>query len=311
MARNLITGGAGFIGSNLARRLVGLGEKVAVIDDFSTGKPENLKDVLSDIDLFEGSVCDAKVLGKAMCNVDRVFHHAAVVSVVRSIDDPVTTNAVNIGGTLNCLMAARDAHVKRFVFAASSSAYGNNPSLPKREDMKPDPLSPYAISKLAGEFYARVFHEIYGLHTVSLRYFNIFGPYQDPNSPYAAVVPIFITKMFKDQKPVIYGDGEQSRDFTYVDNAVDANLLAAAADNAAGRVMNVACGTRYTLNELVGRLEDLTGHKTGATHAPPRAGDVKHSLGDIALASQLLRYRPKVTFEEGLRATVDWFKNRP
>jgi nucleoside-diphosphate-sugar epimerase len=310
MARNLITGGGGFIGSNLARRLVGLGEEVAVIDDFSTGKPENLEDILSDIDLFEGSVCDATILGKAMCNVDRVFHHAAVVSVVRSIDDPVTTNAVNIGGTLNCLMAAREARVKRFVFAASSSAYGNNPSLPKREDMKPDPLSPYAISKLAGEFYARVFHEIYGLHTVSLRYFNIFGPYQDPNSPYAAVIPIFITKMFKDEKPMIYGDGEQSRDFTYVDNAVDANLLAAAADNAAGRVMNVACGTRYTLNELVGRLEDLTGHKTGAAHAPSRAGDVKHSLGDITLASQLLRYRPKVTFEDGLRATVDWFKNR-
>jgi nucleoside-diphosphate-sugar epimerase len=310
MARNLITGGGGFIGSNLARRLVGLGEEVAVIDDFSTGKPENLEDILSDIDLFEGSVCDATILGKAMCNVDRVFHHAAVVSVVRSIDDPVTTNAVNIGGTLNCLMAAREARVKRFVFAASSSAYGNNPSLPKREDMKPDPLSPYAISKLAGEFYARVFHEIYGLHTVSLRYFNIFGPYQDPNSPYAAVIPIFITKMFKDEKPMIYGDGEQSRDFTYVDNAVDANLLAAAADNAAGRVMNVACGTRYTLNELVGKLEDLTGHKTGAAHAPSRAGDVKHSLGDITLASQLLRYRPKVTFEDGLRATVDWFKNR-
>jgi nucleoside-diphosphate-sugar epimerase len=307
MARNLVTGGAGFIGSNLARRLVALGEDVTILDDFSTGKAENLADLKDRVKVIEGSVCDLNLVKKAADGIDYVFHLAAVVSVVRSVEDPVTTNAVNIGGTLNCLVAARDAHVKRFVFAASSSAYGDNPSLPKREDMEPEPLSPYAIAKLAGEYYSRVFFGIYGLETVCLRYFNIFGPHQDPKSLYSAVIPIFITKMLKGESPVIYGDGEQSRDFTYVDNAVEANLLAAKSERAAGRVINVACGTRYSLNDLIRMLQQLTGTSVPATYAPRRPGDVLHSQGDIALAADLLGYRPRVTFADGLKNTVSWF----
>ncbi|MFZ1947537.1 MAG: SDR family oxidoreductase [bacterium] len=308
MARNLVTGGAGFIGSNLARRLVSLGEEVVILDDFSTGKRANLEDIRDRVEVLQGSICDPDLVRRAVRGVHTVFHEAAVVSVVRSVDDPVTTNAVNVDGTLNCLMAARDGGVKRFVFAASSSAYGDNPSLPKREDLKPEPLSPYAISKLTGEYYAQVFHSIYGLYTVCLRYFNIFGPHQDPASQYAAVIPIFITRLLKGDSPVIYGDGEQSRDFTYIDNAVEANILAARSQAAAGRVINVACGVRYSLNQLVQRLQDLTRATEGATYAPRRAGDVLHSQGDISLASQMLGYTPKVTFEQGLETTVEWFR---
>lgn len=308
MARNLITGGAGFIGSNLARALVDLGDQVVVLDDFSTGKAANLEGLDSHVEVIKGSVCDFQLVKRAMRDVDHVFHHAAVVSVTRSVDDPVTTNAVNVGGTVNCLMAARDAGVKRFVFAASSSAYGNSPSLPKREDMKPDPLSPYAVSKITGEFYARVFHKIYGLNTVCLRYFNIFGPHQDPLSPYAAVVPIFITRLMRGESPIIYGDGEQSRDFTYIANAVEANLLAAKAPQAPGEVFNVACSTRFSLNQLVRKLQDLTHTAIPPTYAPARPGDVLHSQGDIERASQMLGYKPKVTFDEGLAATVQWFR---
>jgi UDP-glucose 4-epimerase len=308
MARNLVTGGAGFIGSNLARKLVSLGEDVVVLDDFSTGKAENLDDLKNSIEVVRGSVCDMDAVRRATRGVDHVFHHAAVVSVVRSVDDPLSTNSVNIDGTLNCLVAAKEAGVKKFVFAASSSAYGDNPSLPKMEDMKPEPLSPYAISKLAGEFYARVFYEIYGLPTVSLRYFNIFGPHQDPKSLYAAVIPIFITKILRGESPMIYGDGEQSRDFTFIDNAVQANLLAASSQNAAGRVINVACGTRYTLNNLVSKIQGLTQSGVSPTYASRRAGDVIHSQGDIALAGKLLGYSPSVSFDQGLKATVDWFR---
>lgn len=308
MARNLVTGGAGFIGSNLARALVDLGDQVVVLDDFSTGKAANLEGFDGRLEVIRGSVCDRETVRRAMRGVDNVFHHAAVVSVTRSVADPVTTNAVNIGGTLNCLMEARDAGVKRFVFAASSSAYGNSPTLPKREDMKPDPLSPYAISKLAGEFYARVFHQLYGLDTVCLRYFNIFGPHQDPSSPYAAVVPIFITRLMRGESPVIYGNGEQSRDFTYIANAVEANLLAARAPQAPGGVFNVACSTRYSLNQLVSKLQALTQTTVPPTYAPARPGDVLHSQGDIERASLMLGYRPKVTFDEGLAATVQWFR---
>jgi nucleoside-diphosphate-sugar epimerase len=308
MARNLVTGGAGFIGSNLSRRLLSLGEEVVILDDFSTGKRSNLEDIRDRVEVLEGSVCDPDLVRRAVRGVHTVFHEAAVVSVVRSVDDPVTTNAVNVDGTLNCLMAARDGGVKRFVFAASSSAYGDNPSLPKREDMKAEPMSPYAISKLTGEHYARVFHSIYGLYTVCLRYFNIFGPYQDPASQYAAVIPIFITRLLRGESPVIYGDGEQSRDFTYIDNAVEANILAARSQTAAGRVINVACGARFSLNQLVQRLQDLTHAAKGATYAPRRAGDVLHSQGDISLASQVLGYNPRMTFEQGLEATVEWFR---
>jgi len=307
MAKNLVTGGAGFIGSNLARRLVALGEEVVILDDFSTGKRENLADLAGTVKVVEGSVCDLSLLRRAAAGVDCIFHHAAVVSVVRSVEDPLTANAVNAGGTLNCLVAARDAGVRRMVFAASSSAYGDNPSLPKREDLKPEPLSPYAISKLAGEYYCRVFFDIYRVETVCLRYFNIFGPHQDPRSLYAAVIPIFIAKLLAGESPVIYGDGEQSRDFTYVDNAVEANLLASKSVPAAGRTINVACGTRYSLNQLVAMLQDLMGTKVPAEYAPRRQGDVLHSQGDISLAAELLGYTPRVSFAEGLKTTVEWF----
>ena len=304
----LITGGAGFIGSNLARKLVTLGEEVVILDDFSSGKRGNLDDLKDHVKIIEGDICDIETVRKATDGVRYVLHHAAVVSVIRSVKDPARTNAVNVDGTLNCLLAAREAGVDRFVFAASSSAYGDSPSLPKREDAKPEPLSPYAVSKLVGEMYCRVFHEVYGLATVSLRYFNIFGPYQDPESLYAAVVPIFITKLLKGEQPVVYGDGEQSRDFTYIDNAVEANLLAVRSGDAAGKVINVACGERYSLNDLLRRLQELTGTTIDAIHAEPRPGDVRHSQGDIAAAADLLGYNPRVTFEEGLKKTVNWFR---
>jgi UDP-glucose 4-epimerase len=310
MAKYLITGGAGFIGSNLARELLSLGEEVVVLDDFSTGKRENLEDIKDGVRLIEGDICDAGKVREAMEGIDYVFHHAAVVSVPRSVDDPKRTNEVNVDGTLNCLMAARDVGAKRFIFAASSSAYGDSEELPKREDMKPHPLSPYGVSKLVGEMYCRVFFEVYGLPTVSLRYFNIFGPYQDPHSQYAAVVPIFITRLLKGESPVVFGDGEQSRDFTYIDNAVQANLLAVRSDKADGKTINVACGTRYTLNELVEHLKRLTGSDISPEYVPPRQGDIKHSMGDISSASRLLGYSTQVSFEEGLKRTVEWFKNR-
>jgi nucleoside-diphosphate-sugar epimerase len=246
-----------------------------------------------------------------MESVDYVFHHAAVVSVPRSVDDPVRTNQVNVDGTLNCLLAAREVGAKRLVFAASSSAYGDSEELPKSEDMKPHPLSPYGVSKLVGEMYCRVFYEVYGLPTVCLRYFNIFGPYQDPHSQYAAVVPIFITRLLNGESPVIFGDGEQSRDFTYIDNAVQANLLAVLSDAADGKTVNVACGARYTLNQLVKQLKHLTGRDIEPTYVDPRPGDIKHSMGDISAASDLLGYSPDVSFEEGLKRTVEWFKARP
>ncbi len=311
MARYLITGGAGFIGSHLARTLLSLGEEVVVLDDLSTGKRENLGDIKDRVKLIVGDICDIGRVKEAMEGIDYVFHQAAVVSVPRSIDEPVRTNEVNVDGTLNCLLVARDVKAKRFVFAASSSAYGDSPKLPKHEDMTPRPLSPYGVSKLVGEMYCRVFYEVYGLPTVSLRYFNIFGPYQDPHSQYAAVVPIFITRLLKGESPQVFGDGEQSRDFTYIDNAVQANLLATRSDKADGKTINVACGTQYTLNELAKNLKRLTGSDIDPTHDEPRAGDIKHSLGDISRASSLLGYSPKISFEEGLERTVAWFKSRP
>jgi nucleoside-diphosphate-sugar epimerase len=307
MAKFLITGGAGFIGSNIARKVVSEGGEVVILDDFSTGYKANLEDIKNDATVIEGDICDMDTVRKAMEGVDSVHHHAAVVSVSRSVEDPLRTDEVNIGGTLNLLVAARDAKVKRFVFAGSSSAYGDNPTLPKQEDMKPEPLSPYAVSKLAGEMYVKVFNDVYGLPAVTLRYFNIFGPYQDPTSQYAAVIPIFINKLARGESPIVYGDGEQSRDFTYIDNAVQANLLAARAEKAPGTVINVACGERFTLNELLTRLHGLVGKDTAATYEAARPGDVKHSLGDITRAREVLGYEPLVSFEEGLRATVDWF----
>jgi UDP-glucose 4-epimerase len=308
MARYLITGGAGFIGSNIARKLVGLGEEVVILDDFSTGKRENLDDIKDCVKVIEGDICDIGIVRQATAGADYVLHHAAVVSVVRSVEDPLRSNAVNIDGTLNCLQVAREAGVRRFVYAASSSAYGDSAELPKREDMAANPLSPYGVAKLVGEMYCKVYYDIYGLETVSLRYFNIFGPYQDPHSQYAAVIPIFITSLLKGERPVIYGDGEQSRDFTFIDNAVEANLGALKSDKAPGSVVNVACGARFTLNEILERLWDLTGSKIEAAYTDPRPGDIKHSLGDITAARDLLGYDPKITFEEGLRRTVEWFR---
>jgi UDP-glucose 4-epimerase len=310
MPKYLITGGAGFIGSNLARKLVGQDADVVILDNFSTGKVENLEDLKDRARVIEGDICDIDVVREATEGTDYVLHHAAVVSVPRSVKDPLRTNEVNVDGTLNCLLAARDAGVKRFVFAASSSAYGDSEELPKREDMPSLPLSPYGVAKLVGEMYCKVFNDVYGLETVSLRYFNIFGPYQDPTSQYSAVVPIFISSLLAGKSPVVYGDGEQSRDFTFIDNAVQANLLAVKSEKAPGSVINVACGARFTLNRLIEDLKKLLGSSVQTRYADPRTGDIKHSMGDISAAKDLLGYKPEVSFEEGLKRTVDWFKAR-
>jgi len=309
LARYLVTGGAGFIGSNIVETLVARGEQVVVLDDFSTGKRENLEGFLDKVTLIEGSVADA-VVREAVEGVDFVLHQGALASVPRSVDDPISTNRANVDGTLNLLVAARDAGVKRVVFAASSSAYGDQPTLPKVETMPPMPLSPYAASKVACEYYCKAFTACYGLETVCLRYFNIFGPRQDPQSQYAAVIPRFITRMLDGKPPVIFGDGEQSRDFTYVADCVEANLLACEAPGAVGRTFNVACGGRYTLNQLVELLNDILGTDLQPIYEPERPGDVKHSQADITAARQALGYEPKVSFEEGLRRTVEWFKAR-
>ncbi|MFP4057995.1 MAG: SDR family oxidoreductase [Candidatus Brocadiia bacterium] len=310
MAIYLVTGGAGFIGSNLAMGLLERGETVRVLDDFSTGKRENLAPARDSVTLFEGSVADDALVREAVDGVDYVLHQGALASVPRSVDDPEATNRANVVGTLGLLVAARDAGVRRVVFAASSSAYGDQPTLPKVETMAPSPLSPYAASKVAGEHYCQAFTACYGLATVCLRYFNIYGPRQDPQSEYAAVVPRFITAMLAGQRPTIFGDGEQSRDFTYVDDCVRANLLACTADEAVGRTMNVACGGRYTLNELVALLNEILGTSLEPVYEPPRAGDVRHSQADIAAARQLLGYEPQVSFREGLAKTVEWFRSQ-
>jgi len=304
----LVTGGAGFIGSNIVRRLVTDGIKVRVFDDFSTGKQENL-DGLQDVDLVKGSLTDQAAIREALKDVKYILHQGAIPSVPRSVDDPIKSNEVNINGTLNLLVAAREAWVKRVVYAASSSAYGDTETLPKVETMAGDPLSPYGVGKYTGELYARVFAKIYGLETVSLRYFNIFGPRQDPASEYAAVIPKFIQAMLRGEAPTIYGDGEQTRDFTYIDNAVEANLLACKSDQVGrGEVINIACGERYSLNQLVGELNDILGTSISSVYSDPKPGDVKHSLADIERAKNLLGYQVKVGFREGLEHTVEWFK---
>ncbi len=305
--RILVTGGAGFIGSHLAEKLVGLGHEVIVLDDLSTGREENIAHLRDSITFIKGSITDRALLSRVMEGVQVVFHQAALGSVPRSVEDPVTTHEVNITGTFNVLLAARDAGVKRVVYAASSSAYGDTPVLPKVETMLPNPLSPYAVSKLVGEYYCQVFTRVYGLETVSLRYFNVFGPRQNPHSQYAAVIPKFITAALKDEPLSVFGDGEQSRDFTYIDNVVQANLLAMASPHAVGKVYNVACGGRYTLNELIRQLEAIFGRQLEVQYLPPRAGDVKHSEASIAEAQRDLGYRVLVSFEEGLKRTVGWY----
>ncbi len=310
MDKFLITGGAGFIGSNIADRLLEQGHSVRVIDNFLTGKRENLSKALNSqrFELIEGDIRNLDTVRRACEGIDFVLHEAAIPSVPRSIDDPIATNEVNINGTLNVLKASYENKVKRVVYAASSSAYGDTAVLPKKEDMNPSPLSPYAVSKLTGEYYCRVFTSVYGLETVSLRYFNIFGPRQDPNSTYAAVVPRFITALLKGESPTVYGDGEQSRDFTYIENVIHANINACyAPPAAAGRVLNIACGTRFTLNTVLRKLEEIFDKKANPKYLPPKKGDVKHSQADITNAANYLQYKIEVDFETGLRRTVDYF----
>lgn len=310
MARYLVTGVAGFIGSTIARALIHRGDEVRGLDDFSSGKRENIAELKGSLDFREGTLLDPAGLAIACRGVDCVFHEAALPSVPKSVAEPKLTNSVNIEGTLNLLLAARDAGVKRVVYAASSSAYGESPTLPKREDMVPHPISPYAVQKLTGEHYMQAFACVYGLETVSLRYFNIFGPRQDANSQYSAVLAKFITSMLQSQSPTVFGDGEQSRDFTYVDNAVQANLLAAQAraEEVSGRVFNVATGTRFSLNQTYKMLQKIIGFTDPVKFGPPRSGDVRHSLADISLAQKHLNYSPSVSFEEGLRRTVEWYR---
>jgi UDP-glucose 4-epimerase len=307
--RYLVTGVAGFIGSAIARALLAQGHAVRGVDNFATGRRENLAG-LKGLDLMEGDLADPKIAAAACSGVSCIFHEAAIPSVPRSVADPAGTHRANVTATVELLVAARDAGVARVVYAASSSAYGNQPTLPKREDMLPDPLSPYAAAKLAGEYYLRSFHAVYGLPTVALRYFNVFGPHQDPHSPYSAVLAKFITLMLAGKTPTIDGDGEQSRDFTYIDNVVHANLLAAAAPEAevAGRMFNAATGVRVTLNQVVAQLRDLTGYRGEVKNGPPRTGDVKHSLADISLARRHLGYAPQVDFATGLERTVAWYR---
>lgn len=308
MARYLVTGGAGFIGSNIAERLVALGEKVVVFDNLSTGHEGNIEHIATDIRFVKGDIRNASEVRMALEDVDYVLHQAALASVPRSIEDPVLVNEVNVGGTLNVLEESRQAGVKGVVYAASSSAYGDSEVLPKIEDMLPAPLSPYGVSKLVGEHYCSVYSKVYGLPTVSIRYFNVFGPRQDPASQYAAVIPIFINHLLNGTAPTIYGDGEQSRDFTYVGNIVKANIMAAQWDKAAGQVINVACGGRFTLNEIYGMLSRLIGAEIDPVYADTRAGDVKHSHADISMAEDLLGYSVETGFEEGLKRTVDWYR---
>lgn len=304
----LVTGGAGFIGSHICERLLRDGQRVRVFDNFSSGKEENLRDLGGEVETIHADIRDARAIRDAMKGVHVVFHEAALGSVPRSVADPLTTHDSNITGTLNVLLAARDAGVRRVVYASSSSVYGETPTLPKHEGITPQPLSPYALSKLAGEHYINIFNHVYGFEAVSLRYFNIFGPRQDPESQYAAVIPKFVTALLKGVAPTVYGDGQQSRDFTYVENVVEANLLASEAEGVAGRFFNVACGGRYTLLDLLGKIKGILGSDVDPVHEPPRAGDVKDSQASIEEAERALGYRVKVDFDEGLRRTVAWFK---
>jgi UDP-glucose 4-epimerase len=309
LAHYLVTGAAGFIGRSIAAALLARGETVRGIDSFITGKRENLAG-LEAMEFAEGDLADRAACARACAGVEIVFHQAALASVPRSVADPAATNVNCVDATLNLLIAARAAGVRRIVYAGSSSAYGDTPTLPKHEAMLPDPISPYAVAKLAGEHYTRAFARVYGLETVVLRYFNVFGPFQDPTSHYSGVLAVFCRRMLAGEQPTIFGDGGQSRDFTFIDNVVHANLLAAAApaERVSGRMMNIATGTRITLNETFKILCDLTGYKGKPAYEPPRAGDIRDSLADIRLAGELLGYEPLVDFREGLRRTVDWYK---
>lgn len=304
----LVTGGAGFIGSSIAETLLAQGERVRIVDDFSTGRRSNVEGLKGDVELLEGSIVDPAFVARAMKDVEVVFHEAAIPSVARSVDDPQASMLANVQGTTVVLDAARRAEVRRLIFAASSSAYGNTPTLPKIETMTPAPLSPYAISKLTGEQLLRAFSSLYGIETLSLRYFNVFGPRQDPNSQYAAVIPNFIKAAMANKRPTVFGDGEQTRDFCYIDNTVRANLLAAETTNKlTGQVVNVACGERISLNQLLAYIGDEAGYALEATYEAPRPGDVRDSLASIEAARALIGYEPKVKVREGLKKTYAAF----
>jgi len=306
----LVTGGAGFIGSHLAAALVELGARVRVIDDLSTGHRENLEEIGGDLDFMQASMTDEAALARALEDVELVFHEAAIPSVPRSIENPRDTHRACVEATFSLLATAREKRVRRVVYAASSSAYGDQPTLPKQEEMLPDPLSPYAVAKLVGEYYAQVFSRVYGLETISLRYFNVFGPRQDPSSQYSGVVSRFISDLLSGTRPVIYGDGEQSRDFTYIANVVEANMRAAETQTGIGQVINNCHGQRVTLNQLLEEVKSLTG-KGGVTadYQPARSGDVRHSLADITRARELLGFEPRVELRAGLELTIDWWKH--
>ena len=308
MSHYLVTGGAGFIGSHLTEELRRRGEQVRVADSLITGKRANLAHVPG-VEFVEGDLADLAFAKRAVQGIDYVLHQAAIPSVPRSVEDPITSNRANIDATLNVLVAARDAGVKRVVYAGSSSAYGNTPTLPKREDMAPNPLSPYALQKLVGEQYMQMFTALYGLETVTIRYFNVFGPRQDPSSPYSGVISVFAKALLENNAPTIYGDGEQTRDFTYVANVVDGVLRAVKAPGASGAVINVATGNRISLNRLFQAMRDLTNSRVDVQYGPLRHGDVKDSLADISKARTLLGYEPTVSFEDGLRHTIEWYKS--
>lgn len=306
----LITGGAGFIGSNLTRYVLQKGHEVVVLDNFSTGKRENLAEIEDRITLIEGDLRDRSVVEKALKGCSAVFHQGALGSVPRSVEDPVTSHDVNVNGTLNVLESARSEGVRRIVFAASSSAYGDQPESPKQESMISLPKSPYAASKVAGEVYMQAYADAYGMETVCLRYFNVFGPRQDPHGAYAAVIPAFVTDLLHGERPTVYGDGEQSRDFCYIDNVCQANWLAsqAPADRCNGRPMNIACHRQISLNQILEQLQDLLGTKIEPIYTHERPGDVKHSLADVALAKEMIGYEPEVYFQEGLERAIDWYR---
>ena len=307
--RYVVTGGAGFIGSNTVEELVRRSHSVVVLDDLSSGKEDNLAELRTKITFIKGSIGDIEVVRKAMHEAEFVLHLAARTSVPRSVKDPIETNRINIDGALNVLVAARDAKVKRVVFAASSSAYGETPTLPKVETMQPEPISPYGVTKFVGELYAQTFGRCYGMENVSLRYFNIFGPRQDPSSPYSGVLAKFCTAYLEESQPVIFGDGEQTRDFTYVENAVQANLLACEAPNVSGKVFNIGTGARFSLNQTVELLSKISGKQLQVKYDLPRDGDIRDSLADITLARQFLGYHPQVGFEEGLGRTFEWYRS--
>ncbi|MBL7185664.1 MAG: SDR family oxidoreductase [Phycisphaerae bacterium] len=309
MDKFLVTGGAGFIGSSICTKLVSQGCFVRVVDNLLTGKKSNLADVIDKIEFIEADMGESEVAQSAVKDIDVVLHQGALPSVPLSVEDPASTHKHCVDATFTLLLAARDAGVKRFVYAASSSAYGDAPTSPKTETMPTSPLSPYAVGKLVGEYYCSVFSGVFGLETIALRYFNVFGPRQDPKSQYAAAIPAFVTAILKDRPPTIYGDGEQSRDFTYIDNVVSANLLAAGAKQTNGEVINIACGQAVTVNEIIAMINKLLGKSVKPIYTDARAGDVKHSLADITAARNLIGFEPIVSFSEGLQLAIDWYRN--